>query len=327
MPAPAPDLAHRPRLAALNRLGGAEDADPEISEIHAEAAVAIERAAKPKVSPPERFAGQTGYAETFLDGFPVPLPAPVGARASDVLEVAQSDDNRLDYLHYSVVMSVSRRMAMFVGVNIDGKASKTIARGRDVWFLDGRIPLDAQLGEALYAGNLLDRGHLVRREDPNWGSEAEARAANDETFHFTNCSPQMGAFNQRTWLGLENYILKNARVWNARVSVFTGPVFGAGDLAYRGARIPRAYWKVVAFLSDDLKPSATAYIVDQERELTDLEAAFGAYKTYQRSVRSIEALTGLSFNGLADFDGFSNEEAATRTEIAAELRVPGDIRL
>ena len=320
------DLAHRPRLASLRRLGGSETADPEF--VRTEAAIALEAAKKPKVSPPDRFLDQTGYATEFLTDFSVPLPTPTGPLANDVLEVPQAAGNRLDYLHYSVVMSKSRRIAMFVGVNIDGQNSKSIERKNpDVWFLDGRIPLESQIGEALYEGNLLDRGHLVRREDPNWGTEAEAKTANDETFHFTNCAPQMGAFNQRTWLGLEDYILQNARAWQERVTVFTGPVFAEGDLVYRDIRIPRAYWKFVAFLSDEMKPSATAYIVRQDKELIALEAAFGAYKTYQRSVRSIERLTGLSFGNLADFDGFSNEELATRTEIAAELRVPGDIRV
>lgn len=322
-----PDLSHRPRLSALKRLGGAEYVDVGLAGFHAEVADATERAAKPKISPPERFRGQSGYADDFLEGFPTPLPTPTGRCASDVLEVDHSSGNRLDYLHYSVVMSKSRRMAMFVGVNINGKKSKKIERDRDTWFLDGRISLDAQLGEKLYADNLLDRGHLVRREDPNWGTEAEAKAANDETFHFTNCSPQMGAFNQQTWLGLEDYILKNARIWKERVCVFTGPVFGNNDLVYRSAQIPQAYWKVVAFLSYSLRPSATAYMVDQVEELRDLEAAFGAYKTYQCSVRHVEEMTGLSFNGLADFDGFSNEEVATRTEISSALRVPGDIRM
>ena len=319
------DLSHRPRLASLRRLGGSEAADPEL--VRTEAVIALEAVKKPKVSPPERFVGQTGYDTDFLAGFPVPLPVPQGEKADDVLPVPLSDCNRLDYLHYSAVMSKSRKIAMFVGVNIDGQTAKSVERKNDVWFLDGRIPLEFQIGEALYEGNLLDRGHLVRRQDPNWGSEAEARTANDHTFHFTNCAPQMGAFNQQTWLGLEDYILDNARAWQERVTVFTGPVFSAADLTYRDVKIPLAYWKVVAFLSDDQKPSATAYIVRQDKELSILEAAFGAYKTYQRSVRSIEDLTGLSFGSLADFDGFSNEELATRTEIASELRVPGDIRV
>jgi endonuclease G len=122
-------------------------------------------------------------------------------------------------------------MAMFVGVNIDGATSVKIERSKDKWFYDGRIPVEQQIGEELYAGNLLDRGHLVRREDPNWGDAAQR--ANDETFHFTNCSPQMAGFNQKTWLSLEDYLLKNSRAWQERITVFSGPVFADDDRVSR----------------------------------------------------------------------------------------------
>jgi endonuclease G len=201
----------------------------------------------------------------------------------------------------------------------------SIDRERDVWHLDGRISPSAQLGEDLYADNRLDRGHLVRREDPNWGSDAAV--ANADTFHFTNCAPQMDIVNQKTWLGLENYILQNARAWKERVTVFTGPIFGTNDLPYRGALIPKAFWKVIAFVSDDGHPSATAYRVGQEAELGQLEAAFGAYKTYQQSVRSIEEATGLSFGNLSAYDGLSNEEVSHGITIRSELRTLSDVRV
>jgi endonuclease G len=315
------DLARRPRLGDMKRVGGPADAQLEAS-VKVEAA---QRERRLRVSPPEKFAGRTGYDADFL-AFGAPLPTPTGPCARDVLETGTAG-NRLDYEHFSVVMSQSRRMAMFVAVNIDGGTSIKINRDSDTWFLDGRIPIEAQLGEELYAQNLLDRGHLVRREDPNWGDEDTAETANEDTFHFTNCSPQMAGFNQRTWLGLEDYLLINTRKLRERVTVLSGPVFGNSDLQYRGALIPLAYWKVVAFTTDDGKPSATAYMIDQEHELTQLEAAFGRYKTYQRSVRRIERLTGLDFGRLREFDGFSNEEAATGTEIEAVIRTLGDLRV
>lgn len=320
--APSPRLDHRPRLADLKPLGRDQ---PARAEAVAAERGALERAARPRVSPPEHFEGREGFDSDHLAGFAVELPAPRGARARDVLPVGGDPSGRLDYQHFSVVMSGSRKIAMFVAVNIEGRRSVSIVRDDDKWFLDGRIPIEAQAGEELYARNRLDRGHLVRREDPNWGDEAEV--ANADTFHFTNCAPQMDVVNQRTWLGLENYILQNARAWRERCSVFTGPVFGRDDLVYRGVRIPKAFWKVVAFLSDDGRPSATAYMVKQEEELGGLEAAFGAYKTYQRSVRHIEELTGLSFGRLAHYDGFSNEEVENEVVIASELRSLGDIRL
>ena len=322
---PAIDLSARPRLSDLRRLGGPPASDAELGGVTESTDIELEAARRPRRTAAAALADRTGYDETFLPGFPVPLPAPIGSLANDVLPIPGSPQNRLDFTHFSVTMSKSRKIAMFVAVNIDGKKSVSIDRVKDQWALDGRIPDDAQIGEDLYADNLLDRGHLVRREDPNWGPLAEQ--ANNDTFHFTNCSPQMGAFNQRTWLSLENFILKEARAVAEKVTVFTGPVFRRNDLLYRGVLIPSAYWKVVAFINNEGRPSASAYIVDQVAELRELEAAFGIFKTYQRSVREIERLSHLTFGELSFFDGFSNEELATGTSISAELRVPGDARI
>ncbi|MGA9703416.1 DNA/RNA non-specific endonuclease [Pseudomonas sp.] len=308
------DLSHRPRLADLRPL---IPASPTLTLMEARAAVK-------KVTPPEALQGRQGYAEDFLSSFVVPWPTVDDALADDV-QALDDGATRLDYLHFSVTMSRPRRLAFYVGVNIDGGSPVDVPRSNDTWAYDGRVPISAQVGEELYASNGLDRGHLVRRQDPNWGEDATV--ANLDTFHFTNCSPQMSAFNQKTWLELEDYILDNTRRWKARATVFTGPVLAEDDRVYRGVKIPRAFWKVIAYLGDDGKPSASAYMIDQSRELDQLDLVFGPLRTYRRSVLHIEQLTGIRFGNLADYDGFSNEERATGTHIQALIQGPEDIRL
>ena len=99
-------------------------------------------------------------------------------------------------------------MAYYTAVNIDGRQTVSIPRDRDVWYFDPRLAREDQIGPDLYERNDLDQGHLVRRADPVWGRSAAT--ANEDTFHFTNCAPQHARLNRRTWLGLEDYILKNA---------------------------------------------------------------------------------------------------------------------
>ncbi|MGE1151717.1 DNA/RNA non-specific endonuclease [Pseudomonas kitaguniensis] len=308
------DLLHRPRLADLRPLIAA---NPAIANLEA-------RAPQPRVTPAKALQNRRGYAQDFLGSFVVPWPTVADSIAEDV-QPLEGGGERLDYTHFSVTMSRSRRLALYVGVNIDGGQQADIIRSNDVWAYDGRLPITAQIGEELYTNNGLDRGHLVRRQDPNWGEEA--KTANADTFHFTNCSPQMSAFNQKTWLELEDYILDNTRRWKARATVFTGPVLADDDRVYRGVKIPKAFWKVVAYLSDDGKPSASAYMIDQSRELGELDLIFGQLRTYQRSVIQIEQLTGIRFANLADYDGFSNEERATGTRIEALIHGPADIRV
>jgi endonuclease G len=264
----------------------------------------------PRTTPIEEFEGREGYDAAFLDNFKVDLPARTGVRKGDEAPLIAGGNPELHYEHFSLVMSKSRRIAMFTACNIDGAKSKKIKRDKDVWALDGRIDARYQLGEDFYAGNRLDRGHLVRREDPVWGGGAAL--ANDDTFHFTNCSPQYDEFNQQIWLGLENYLLKNARVHKLQISVFTGPVLRNDDPPYRMTRIPREYWKVVCLVTEGGRASATAYKISQEDLLSEgMAFVFGKYKTYQVSVSSVEKLAVLDFGRLRDYDGFSTQETMT----------------
>jgi endonuclease G, mitochondrial len=281
-----------------------------------------------RVTPPEHFAGRDGFDKAFLEGLETGIPKLKGSRQGDEAPLLAGSGHVLDYQNFSLVMSKSRRIAIFTACNIDGHKSKKIKRAKDAWAYDGRIDIKYQAGEELYAGNRLDRGHLVRREDPVWG--AKAAIANDDTFHFTNCAPQFDAFNQQLWLGLENYLLLNSRAHDLQISVFTGPVFRNDDMSYRRIRIPREFWKVVALVTEEGRPSVTAYKVSQKDLFEDgLEFVFGQYKTYQVSVGHVERLASLDFGDLKNHDGFSTQESVAPGggEMVRELADWRDIRI
>ncbi|TJZ80410.1 endonuclease [Rhodococcus oryzae] len=248
-----------------------------------------------------------GYDAGFL-GVPVPLPEHGGA-----LEAVASAELR--YHHFSVVMHRTRALALFTAVNIDGKQSQDLRRESDRWILDPRLPANQQTGEAVYRDNPLDRGHLVRRLDPAWGPAA--KAANDDTFHFTNCTPQHHDFNAGStlWLGLEDYILNNADNADLAVSVVTGPVLAADDPRYRGVSLPRQFWKTVAMVKKDGELSVTGYLLSQAALLDEFAEgeesfSFGAYRTYQVPVRRIAALTGLGMDTYVAADPLERIEAS-----------------
>jgi endonuclease G, mitochondrial len=238
---------------------------------------------------------RSGYDAAFLG---VPLALPVLTVDADLAT------EPLPYHHFSVVMQRKRKLALFTAVNIDGGKADQPRRDRDKWILDPRIPVSEQTGEDVYRDNDLDRGHLVRRLDPAWGPKSAA-AVND-TFHFTNCAPQHHEFNagRTLWLGLEDYVLQNAVTADLKVSVLSGPVLDDDDPQYRGVALPLQYWKVVAMMRKDGKPSVTAYLLSQESLLDEFRTArtpgtlpesfsYGAYRTFQVPVRRIAGLTGL----------------------------------
>ena len=208
----------------------------------------------------------------------------------------------LDYVHFSVLLDTTRRFAAVTGVNIDGARLVKVPR-EDRWEFDGRLSTDLQAGPEIYADNDLDRGHLVRRNDPVWGSPDEATRANTDTFRFTNAAPQASGFNQsrELWLGLEDHVLEHARVHELKLSVFSGPVLADDDPPYRGIRIPLRFWKIAAWSTGEAL-AATGFVVDQSPHIdTDkLPRALGAppplgpFRTFQVRIADIVALTGLT---------------------------------
>ncbi|HBB34339.1 MAG TPA: hypothetical protein DC064_21730 [Cyanobacteria bacterium UBA9273] len=274
------------------------------------------------------YQNRKGYDRNFLGSgtLSVPLPqlSPEMIKRAAINKAVLGQDNYIiPYHHFSIVMNKERRLAFYTAVNIDGNISYRIKRSPDKWIYDPRIERVEQAGEEVYADNPLDRGHLVRRLDPAWGNSREiAKVANDDTFHFTNCTPQHEDFNQNrtTWAGLEDYILNNADARDLRISVFTGPVFRDDDPEYKGIQLPKEFWKVVVMVNEtEDRLAATAYLLSQASLLDNLKEtfSFGAYKTYQVSVKKIESLTGLNFGKLKTFDPRGHLESLSVMEIGS----------
>ena len=269
------------------------------------------------------YASRPGYDPGFL-AEPLPLPEPGEANAG----VASAE---LRYHHFAIVMHRTRALALLTGVNVDGAQLRPPERSGDRWFLDPRLPASEQTGEAVYRDNPLDRGHLVRRRDPAWGAtDAEAEAANDDTFHFTNAAPQHRLFNagRTLWVGLEDYVLQNADTRDLKISVFTGPVLAPADDIYRGVQLPRQFWKIVAMVKTAGGLSVTGYLLSQASLLGDLPAeagfSYGAYRTFQVPVRRIAGLTGLGLEPHIAADPMERMEPAP---VPRELVRPADLLL
>lgn len=252
---------------------------------------------------------RTGYNTDFLQET-VLFPEIDEDQNIDIAPVNGRDDGRLHYLHFSVVIHKTRRLALYTACNIDGKNLFRVRRGRDKWNLDPRMDAQFQVGNELYKRNPLDRGHLVRRLDPAWGStREEASQAADDTFFYTNAHPQHSKLNQRSWLRLEDYLLDNAATHNLKISVFAGPVFDVCDREYRNILIPKEYWKVVVLMNEFTgRLSATGYLLSQARFVENLEFVFGAYETYQLPIKTLEKKTGLMFGNLTTYDPLSVTE-------------------
>ena len=235
-----------------------------------------------------------GYDTGFL-GIIVKVPRLSAANGNDAFKVNGSAV--IPYTHFSLALSKSRRFAFWVAWNIDGGRLKSLSRKSLKFDFDPRIPVGSQVGDDLYAGNRLDRGHIARRADLVWGSDNEAASANKDSFFFTNITPQMDNFNQSKlggiWGKLENAVFEEVDVDNLHVSVFGGPVFKNDDRVFRGVKIPREFFKVLAFVESG-KLKASAFLLTQNLDQLEL-LELNEFKVFQVTLSEVEQRCRFTF--------------------------------
>ena len=271
------------------------------------------------LAPPDVVTEATGvgFSSSFLST-PVALPELSGANKQSAFKLNGSEV--INYTHFSLTLSKPRRFAFWVGWNVDGGRLRKLSRKGIPFTFDPRIGEEFQTGEELYAGNRLDRGHLARRADLMWGGSTEAKKANKDSFFFTNITPQMDDFNQSglggIWGQLEDAVFADVEVEDLRVSLFGGPVFHEDDRVFRGIKIPREFWKVIAFVeSGELK--AKAFLLTQS--LDQLEALdLTEFKVFQVALAEVEARCGLTFPAPLKAADSVGERLARRPEAVAD---------
>lgn len=296
--------------------------------------------------PDPNYANRHGYSDTFLGSMhriPLPKLRPV---IRDLAAEVDGGGSVLRYLHFSSVHNAQRKLPFFTAVNIDGaRAPKGIDRktgeidwgegveGAETWYRDKRVLLEQQLGDEFYGQQkfrMFDRGHMVRRLDPAWGSESTLLKAADDTFHFTNCCPQAWQFNEQIafWAGIEDYALANAKAAKSRITVFSGPIYTDQDPVFWGVKVPKAFWKILVRIDPQLGPRATGFIADQTNRLDEgenkLEAAYtgdwsdiNKVKQYTAAIKTIARRTDLDFGTLTKYDSYSPTESLEPQEITS----------
>ncbi|MCP4196632.1 MAG: hypothetical protein GY762_05720 [Proteobacteria bacterium] len=262
--------------------------------------------------PDSNYEKRNGFQHDFL-GIDIPAPGLDGAVEKWGHATYNSDtgETEFPYYNFSIWMSRERRLAFLAAVNIDGENHNARRRkefGSDKWEYDDRLPKRGQVGNwfygnepARYNRNYFDRGHIVRRVEPSWGLTEISQLANDDTFHWTNCSPQYKSFNQqsRYWQGLEDYLLEDGAVRHRkRMLLFSGPIFSEDDTEHRSVLVPKEFFKVAVFVDEGCKLRSAAYILDQSKwvDVIDFErAAQLDVRTVRRSIKWLEERTGLDF--------------------------------
>ncbi len=261
---------------------------------------------------------RTGYDPEYL-GTTVPM-----ATVSDPTLVSgpAPDDPELRYEHFSLVMNRVRRIAFVTASNVtydtaftEPEPGRDYTRealsgttGSETWFLDPRIPAVHQLPDRFFTRDrgAFDKGHIVRRDDVAWGtSYDQVRRGNGDSYHVTNCSPQVMRFNQKSrggiWGAFEDEIKDQATA--SRFTIFAGPVLRDDDPPFHGVdlaspivvAIPRSYWKVIVSVDDEGELRSFGFVLEQDLSDVRFEETTGGFEVtapwrrFHRSIADIQA--------------------------------------
>jgi endonuclease G len=309
------------------------------------------------------YARRNGYDPKFLGTAKVPLPKVASEKLGKVFRLS-GKKAELKYWNYSVMLNQTRALAYFSAANVDASSFRgnRDAEG-DTWFRDTRVDAvdkAAQTGAEFYkkqssfeadrARNPFDQGHLTRRSDLQWGPDDDTAKRNgDDSYHYTNCTPQHWQFNQNNrasaatgiWFRLEDAAIASLADGATRLCVINGPVFDAPlckagtdarlrldlkgkrvpDETFGGVKIPKQFFKVIAYLSGQAL-KAKAFVVTQEdllagvARLRPAEAALSALeiRLYQVRIAELERLTGLDFGPLSGHDAKPGPESLVLDE-------------
>ena len=145
--------------------------------------------------------------------------------------------------------------------------------------------------DADYRGSGYDRGHLAPAADMGWSEISE-----QESFYYSNMSPQLPGFNRGIWKQLEAFVRNNAMV-NGVVYVVTGPVFTASMpvIGHNRVAVPSMFYKVCLILHGNRKEGIGFIIPNQS-----LRLPVDAFAT---TIDEVEKSTGINF-----FPTLSDEE-------------------
>lgn len=277
-----------------------------------------------------------------------PMPQ---AKDPAVLAKTKTGADVLHYQNFSLRMHAKRRLALVTACNVTREpALRKPEPGRDYtrkalagfgkndmeqWFLDPRLDPKYQLPDVFFTKDrqAFDKGHIVRRDDVAWGRTYEQlRRGNGDSYHVTNCSPQVSSFNQSAqgvdnWGDLENHVYAEAA--SERLSVFAGPVLDAHDRVFHGAgdggqailaRVPSRFWKIIIA---QVENGIASFGFVLEQDLADVEweefTVAPNFAPAMYPLTEIAQMTGVVFDdavlGADQYDTVRGVELAHRNNV------------
>ncbi|MCL1850631.1 MAG: DNA/RNA non-specific endonuclease [Bacteroidetes bacterium] len=200
----------------------------------------------------------------------------------------------IQHKYYVMEYDTGQRHSVWVAYVFDSIYNLKNVKRSDAWGFDPIIPQRYQcLNSVRQTFNEFgyDRGHLCASEDRVFNL-----TANEETFYYTNMSPQLSWFNQQIWKNFEEKVRKWAQADDCdTMYVVTGGAINPGvevigKLETRNnVTIPKYYFKALVKRQGDSFEGIAIWLENKK-----YESAKVSYE-YMITIRELEEKTGINF--------------------------------
>lgn len=256
--------------------------------------------------PNDNVNANVGYENVSVTGYEIPHLNDQNVYADHYVTM-----DGVQILNYALEWDNTKRHANWVAFTFDTTTSADNVKRTDAWSVDPKLPAEMQVQESDHKNDGFDRGHLCASEDRVYLKEA-----NDQTFYYSNISPQLNDFNGGFWRKLETrvqtwgrstadgvydkvYVTKGGTL-NKLLKNFKGttvdggtPTTDANGFTIHGLACPEYYFMAVLSQKDDVF-HAIAFLVPHKEGMTENPSS-DELKEYVVSVDKLEEETGIDF--------------------------------
>lgn len=256
--------------------------------------------------PNDNVNANTGYDNVSVTGYEIPHLNDQNVYADHYVTM-----DGVQILNYALEWDNTKRHANWVAFTFDTTTSADNVKRTDAWSVDPKLPAEMQVQESDHKNDGFDKGHLCASEDRVYLKEA-----NDQTFYYSNISPQLKDFNGGFWRKLETrvqtwgrstadgvydkvYVTKGGTL-NKLLKNFKGttvdggtPTTDANGFTIHGLACPEYYYMAVLSQKDDVF-HAIAFLVPHKEGMTKNPSS-DELKEYVVSVDKLEEETGIDF--------------------------------
>ncbi len=256
--------------------------------------------------PNDNVNANTGYDNVSVTGYEIPHLNDQNVYADHYVTM-----DGVQILNYALEWDNTKRHANWVAFTFDTTTSADNVKRTDAWSVDPKLPAEMQVQESDHKNAGFDKGHLCASEDRVYLKEA-----NEQTFYYSNMSPQLNDFNGGFWGKLEArvqtwgrstadgvydkvYVTKggtlNKLLKNFKGTTVNGgtPTTDANGFTIHGLACPEYYFMAVLSQKDDVF-HAIAFLVPHKEGMTRNPSS-DELKEYVVSVDKLEEETGIDF--------------------------------